>query len=166
MLEMRIVLIAAAAEAFSWPLLGPTLRLGGDEAFAELVAPVAVAVNLSYVATHGSYYDPSAANATPGPAWTKAALEADPADGGMRALAWLHADGARAMASLDGSLDDGLLLGRAIDDAMATMAVDDEAVEASAARIQAHWHGSQTRRELEELRELEHEAMQWGGGAC
>ena len=111
---MRIVLIAAAAEAFSWPLLGPTLRLGGDEAFAELVAPVAVAVNLSYVATHGSYYDPSAANATPGPAWTKAALEADPADGGMRALAWLHADGARAIVAFRGTdLDPRAPSGRA-----------------------------------------------------
>ena len=43
-----------------------TLRLGGDEAFAELVAPVAVAVNLSYVAARAGYYDPiPAETATP-----------------------------------------------------------------------------------------------------
>ncbi len=34
---------------------------------------------------------------------------------------------------------------------------------ASAARIQAHWYGSQTRRELEELRLLEAEALRLGG---
>ena len=111
---LRVLLGLAVAEAVSWPLLGPTLRVGGDDAFAELVAPVAVAVNLSYVATSGSYYDPAAANATPGPAWAKAALEADPADGGMRALGWLHADGARAIVAFRGTdLDPRAPSGRA-----------------------------------------------------
>ena len=91
----RVLLLVWAARAdVGWPALGPVLRCGDDAAFARLVAPLSVAVNLSYVATWGSYYDSRARDGTPGAAWTKAALEANPRGGGMRALAWLHADGA------------------------------------------------------------------------
>ena len=82
--SLRLVIVAAlfvglaradGGGALGWPTLGRVLRCGDDGEFAALVRPLSVAVNLSYVATHGSYFDPAAANETTlgdDDAWTKA----------------------------------------------------------------------------------------------
>eukprot|EP00051_Salpingoeca_urceolata_P035907 m.31928 g.31928 ORF g.31928 m.31928 type:complete len:716 (+) comp9883_c0_seq1:77-2224(+) len=87
----------------SWDDAVAALKAGNQASFEAAVLPLANATLLSYTATHGSYFDPSATNATVR-GWTRDfELQRDPAGGGMRALVFVHAASGRGLVAFRGT---------------------------------------------------------------
>ena len=103
-----VLLAGAAAAAFSNPWPSPaalTAPQPPDPRFPALLQLFGNATTLSYVATHGSYFDPAKANRTvPQPGWRRAppALEANPAFG-MHALTFVNDAEGRVLVAFRGT---------------------------------------------------------------
>ncbi|CAE7654960.1 rplX [Symbiodinium pilosum] len=89
-----------------WPLGWPTslefLSKGSDAEFFEFVNPLADMTELSYTATWGTYYKPSAQNQSV-EGWRRMWPEANPVEGGMRALTFVQERSGRGVVVFRGT---------------------------------------------------------------
>ena len=83
-----------------WPLGWPTslefLSAGPDKDFFDFVLPLSEMTKLSYTATWGTYYKPSAHNQSV-EGWVRVWPEANPEEGGMRALTFAQQTSGRGV---------------------------------------------------------------------
>lgn len=86
-----------------WDAAVAGLATAGNQAWHDVVFPLAVMTKLAYTATHGSYYNASEVNAT-APGWIRdLALTANPRGGGMRALYFYQPETQRGVIAFRGT---------------------------------------------------------------
>jgi hypothetical protein len=98
-----VALLGGGASAAPWYTPGNlSRRAEAGAAHADMLLLVA-AVRLSYVATHGSYYNPADANATlPGGEWARSPVQRNPAFG-FHALTFVNAAQRRVLVAFRGT---------------------------------------------------------------